>query len=115
MADDDGVEQNGADEDDDLEEVEIVETVVGPDGTVVVDDVVAEVDAEGNVVAAREIVTYTLPDGEVIVEETDVVEVADGEWVVDETVAVVDDEGRLVPVAEEMADIEIDDSGEASD
>src|ERR1039458_3044656 len=38
----------------DLEGVEVITTVVGEDGTVVIDDLVAEVDEEGHIVATDE-------------------------------------------------------------
>jgi alkyl sulfatase BDS1-like metallo-beta-lactamase superfamily hydrolase len=54
----------------DLEPVEVITTVVGDDGTVVIDDLVAEVDEKGNIVATDERVEIDKPDGTVIVDET---------------------------------------------
>ena len=60
-----------------LEGVEVITTVVGDDGTVVIDDLVAEVDTEGNVVATDERIEIDRPDGTVIVDET--FSIADGD------------------------------------
>jgi hypothetical protein len=69
-----------------LETEEVVTVDVEDDGTVVVDDLVAEVDAQGNVIAADELTEVDLPDGTVIV---------------DETFSVADDEGELTVIDEE--------------
>src|SRR5262249_60467525 len=78
MSDAQGEQQEA--EDATLETEEVVTVDVEEDGTVVVDDVVAEVDAEGNVVATDELVEIDMPDGTVIM---------------DETFSVADDQGEL--------------------
>ena len=63
----------------DLEGVEVITTVVGEDGTVVIDDLVAEVDEEGHIVATDERLEIDRPDGTVIVDETFSIAGDDGE------------------------------------
>jgi hypothetical protein len=70
----------------DLESVEVITTVVGDDGTVVIDDLVVEVDQEGRVVATDERVEIDKSDGTVIV---------------DETFSIADEDGQLRPIDEE--------------
>jgi hypothetical protein len=53
-----------------LEGVEVITTVVGDDGTVVIDDLVAQIDEQGHVVATDERLEIDKPDGTVIVDET---------------------------------------------
>jgi len=80
-------------ENDELEEIEVVTTVVGDDGTVVVDDLRAVVDADGNVLATDETIAAEAPDGTIVV---------------DEVLSVAGDDGELVPVEEDVAVIEPD-------
>jgi hypothetical protein len=75
----------------DIEEVEVVTTAVGDDGTVVVDDLKALVDDEGNVLATDETIAVEGPDGTVVV---------------DEVLAVADDDGELVAVEEDVVVVE---------
>jgi hypothetical protein len=79
---------------DDLEVVEIVTSAVGDDGTVVVDDLRAVVDADGNVLAT---------------DETIAAEATDGTIVVDEVVSVADDDGELVAIEEDVTIVDADD------
>ncbi len=54
--------------DDEIEEIEVIEVVTGgvdDEGSMVVDDLVAVVDGEGNVLATDETVTVETPDGDV--------------------------------------------------
>jgi hypothetical protein len=69
-----------------LEGVEVITTVVGEDGTVVIDDLVAEVDQQGHIVATDERLEIDKPDGTVIV---------------DETFSIVDEDGELRTIDEE--------------
>jgi hypothetical protein len=87
-----------ADDNEAIEEVEVVTTAVGDDGTVVVDDLKALVDEDGNVLAT---------------DETIAVEGADGTIVVDEVLSVADDDGELVPVEEDVLVVEAEDEGDA--
>jgi hypothetical protein len=80
------------------EEIDVVEIVteeVTEDGTLVVDDLVAVVDGDGNVLATDETVLIADAEGDVVVDETIAVTNADGELeVVEEDVLVVEgDEG----------------------
>jgi hypothetical protein len=94
VADDDGENSEG------IEEFEVVTTAVGDDGTVVVDDLKALVDEDGNVLAT---------------DETIAVEGADGTVVIDEVLAVADDDGKLVAVEEDVTVIEeVDEEEDAS-
>ena len=81
MADDNAEDSAG------IEEVEVVTTAVGDDGTVVVDDLKALVDEDGNVLATDETIAVEGPDGTVVV---------------DEVLAVADDDGDLVAVEEDV-------------
>jgi hypothetical protein len=65
----------------------VVTTAVGDDGTVVVDDLKALVDEDGNVLATDETIAVEGPDGSVVV---------------DEVLAVADDDGDLVAVEEDV-------------
>jgi hypothetical protein len=76
---------------DELEEVEVVTTAVGDDGTVVVDDLKAIVDEDGNVLATDETIAVEEPDGTIVV---------------DEVIAVADDDGNLVAVEEDVVVVE---------
>jgi hypothetical protein len=76
-----------------LEEIEVITTVVGDDGTVVVDDLRAVVDGDGNVLATDETIAAEAPDGTIVV---------------DEVISVADDDGELVPIEEDVAVIEPD-------
>jgi hypothetical protein len=69
-----------------LEGIEVITTVVGADGTVVIDDLVAEVDEGGHIVATDERVEIDKPDGTVIV---------------DETFSIADEDGGLRPIDEQ--------------
>ena len=72
-----------------------VETeVVDDEGNVVVDDLVAAVDGDGNIVATDETITTVTSDGDVVV---------------DETIAVRGDDGRLHAVEEDVTVVEADD------
>ncbi len=83
-----------SEEHDEISEVEVVSTAVGDDGTVVVDDLKALVDEDGNVLAT---------------DETIAVETADGTIVVDEVIAVADDDGNLIPIEEDVLVVDADD------
>jgi len=83
----------------DLEGVEVITTAVADDGTVIIDDLVAEVDSAGHVVATDERVEIDLPDGTVIV---------------DETFSVADESGELVAIDEDTTVISpVEDQPEA--
>jgi hypothetical protein len=89
------------DEIDDIEEIEVVTTALGDDGAVVVDDLKAVVDGDGNVLATDETIAVETPDGTVVV---------------DEVLAVADDDGDLVSVEEDAVVIEAvddEDDGES--
>jgi hypothetical protein len=81
-------------EHDEISEIEVVTTAVGEDGTVVVDDLKALVDDDGNVLATDETIALETPDGTIVV---------------DEIIAVADDDGTLVPVEEDVLVVEGDD------
>ena len=74
-----------------IEEVEVVSTAVGDDGTVVVDDLKALVDEDGNVLATDETIAVEGPDGTVVI---------------DEVLAVADEDGELEVVEEDVVVIE---------
>jgi hypothetical protein len=76
-----------------IEEVEVVTTAVGDDGTVVVDDLKALVDEDGNVLATDETIAVGAPDGTVVI---------------DEVIAVADEDGELEVIEEDVAVIETD-------
>jgi hypothetical protein len=80
-----------SDEQDDLEEVEVVTTAVGDDGSVVVDELKALVDDDGNVLATDETIAVEEPDGTIVV---------------DEVLAVADDDGELVAIEEDVVVVE---------
>jgi hypothetical protein len=92
-----GMSDETNDPQDDVEVVEIVTSAVGDDGTVVIDDLRAVVDADGNVLATDETIAVEGPDGTIVV---------------DEVVSVVDDDGELVAIEEDVTIVEADD-GEA--
>jgi uncharacterized protein YndB with AHSA1/START domain len=76
-----------------VEEVEVITTAVGEDGTVVVDDVTALVDEDGNVLATDETIAVEGPDGTVVIDEVIAVADADGELVaIEEDVVVIKDD-----------------------
>jgi hypothetical protein len=78
---------------DDIEVVEVVTNAVGDDGSIVVDDLKAVVDADGNVIATEETIAVEGPDGTVVVDEVISVAGADGELVaVEEDVAILEGE-----------------------
>jgi hypothetical protein len=77
-----------------IEEVEVVSTAVGDDGTVVVDDLKAIVDEDGNVLATDETIAVESPDGTVVI---------------DEVLAVADEDGELVALEEDVTVIEEED------
>jgi hypothetical protein len=83
-----------ADDNEGLDEIEVVTTAVGDDGTVVVDDLKAIVDADGNVLATDETIAAEGPDGTIVV---------------DEVISVADDDGELVPIEEDVVVVEGDD------
>ena len=66
-----------------IEEVEVVTTAVGDDGTVVVDDLKALVDEDGNVLATDETIAVEAPDGTIVIDEVIAVADDDGELEVD--------------------------------
>ena len=92
----DALDDAGRDEGD-HEFVDVVNGRVAHGGNVVVDEVVAEVDDEGHVVAT---------------DETIVVETPEGDIVVDETFSVVDAEGELHAIQEDVTVLEAGDSEE---
>ena len=69
----------------------MVTTAVGDDGTVVVDDLKALVDEDGNVLATDETIAVEAPDGTIVV---------------DEVIAVADDDGELEVVEEDVVVVE---------
>ena len=78
-----------------IEEVEVVATAVGDDGSVVVDDLKALVDEDGNVLATDETIAVESPDGTVLVDEVIAVAGEDGELVaIEEDVAVIEEDGE---------------------
>jgi len=81
---------------DDIEVVEVVTSGVDDSGDIVVDDLIAAVDGEGNVLATDETIT---------------VQTAAGDIVVDETISVVGDDGELHAVEEDITVVEVDDEG----
>ena len=66
-------------EDSELEGVEVITMIVGEDGTVVIDDLVSQVDKAGHVVATDEELEIDKPDGTVIIDETFSIADEDGE------------------------------------
>ena len=78
-----------------IDEVEVVTTAVGDDGTVVVDDLKALVDEDGNVLATDETIAAEGPDGTIVV---------------DEVISVAGDDGKLHAVEEDITVIEGDGS-----
>jgi hypothetical protein len=95
----DAEEANGHADDDegDHQFVEVVSGGVDKDGNVVVDEVVAEVDSEGRVVATDETIVVKTPEGDIVV---------------DETFSVADDEGELQPIEEDVTVLEAGDTEE---
>ena len=79
---------------DDISEVEVVTTAAGDDGSVVVDDLKAIVDEDGNVLATDETIAVEGPDGTIVV---------------DEVIAVADDDGDLVEIEEDVVVVEAED------
>lgn len=77
------------------EVIEVITESVNEHGDVMVDDLVAEVDDEGHVVAT---------------DETTVLQTAEGDVVVDETFSVAGDDGTLHPVTEDITVLEADDA-----
>jgi hypothetical protein len=77
-----------------IEEVEVVTTAVGEDGTIVVDDLKALVDDDGNVLATDETIGVEAPDGTIVI---------------DEVIAVADDDGELEVIEEDVVVIEEED------
>jgi hypothetical protein len=80
---------------DEIEEVEVVTGAVGDDGTVVVDDLKALVDADGNVLATDETIAAEGPDGTIVV---------------DEVISVAGDDGELVAIEEDVVIVEGEDA-----
>ena len=78
-----------------IEEVEVVTSAVGDDGTVVVDDLKALVDEDGNVLATDETIAVEGPDGTIVI---------------DEVLSVADDDGDLVAVEEDVVIVDGDDA-----
>ena len=94
-------------EDDGIEEVEVVTTAVGEDGTVVVDDLKALVDEDGNVLATDETIAVEAPDGTVVIDEVIAVADDDGELeVVEEDVVVIEERGRARSALELLQRVE---------
>ncbi len=86
---------NGNAEDDkDLELVEVESQGVDEEGNIVDDDLVVAVDSDGNIVATDETVTVVTADGDVVV---------------DETLSVAGEDGKLHPVEEDVSILEPDD------
>ncbi len=82
------VSNDGSDE---IDIVEIVTEEVSEDGTVVIDDLVAVVDGDGNVLATDETIIAADAEGDVVIDETIAVVNADGELeVVEEDVLLVE-------------------------
>jgi hypothetical protein len=79
-----------------LEEVEVVTSAVGEDGTVVVDDLKALVDEDGNVLATDETIAAEGPDGTIVV---------------DEVISVAGEDGELVAVEEDVVIVEGEEEG----
>src|SRR3954452_24959194 len=76
-----------------IEEVEVVTTAVGDDGTVVVDDLKALVDEDGNILATDETIAVEAPDGTIVIDEVIAVADGDGELeVIEEDVVVIEEE-----------------------
>jgi hypothetical protein len=71
--------------------IEVVTESVDEQGDVIVDDLVAEVDSEGHIVAT---------------DETALLRTAEGDVVVDETFSVVGDDGALHAVSEDLTVLE---------
>jgi hypothetical protein len=89
MSNEDGNDQGG------IEEVEVVTSAVGDDGTVVVDDLKALVDEDGNVLATDETIAAEGPDGTIVVDEVISVAGDGGELVaIEEDVVIVEGEGE---------------------
>ena len=82
--------------DDSLEDTELETEGVDEEGNLVIDEVVAAVDSEREIVATGETVVVVTPDGGVIV---------------DETLSVVGDDGELHAIEEDRSFIESDDKG----
>ena len=95
MGDAEGANERAGDDDGDHQFVEMLSGGVDKDGNLVVDDVVAEVDSVGRVVAT---------------DETIVVETPEGRTVVDETFSVSDDDGDLHPIDEDVTLLEAGDT-----
>ena len=81
-------------DDDTIELVEIGTEEVDEDGNVVLDDLVAALDSDGNIVATTETVIVVTPDGDVVS---------------DETVSVAGDDGELHVIEENVEIAEADD------
>jgi hypothetical protein len=76
---------------DEPEVIEVVTESVDEDGDVIVDDLVAEVDSDGHVMAT---------------DETTLIRTAEGDVVVDETFSVAGEDGTLHAVAEDVTVVE---------
>ena len=86
-----------SDANDNPEEIDVIEVVTGgvdEAGDVVVDDLVAVVDGDGNVLATDETIAVETPEGDVVV---------------DETISVLGDDGELHPVEEDITVVESED------
>jgi hypothetical protein len=77
------------------EAIEVVIETVSEDGDVIVDDLVAEFDSEGHVIA---------------IDEKTVIQMADGDVVVDETFSVAGEDGTIHAITEDVTVVEADDS-----
>ncbi len=78
---------------DGAEVVEVVTTGVDEAGDVIVDDLIAVVDGDGNVLATDETVAVATPEGDILV---------------DETISVMGEDGELHAVEEDVAILEAD-------
>jgi len=72
----------------------VVTTGVDDHGDVIVDDLIAVVDGEGNVLATDETLAVETPEGDIII---------------DETVSVIGEDGELHALEEDVAILEVDD------
>jgi hypothetical protein len=89
--------QHADDGEGDHQFIEVVSGGVDRDGNIVVDEVVAEVDSEGRVIATDETIAVKTPEGDIVV---------------DETFSVADEEGELRPIEEDLTVLEAGDTQE---
>jgi hypothetical protein len=86
-ATEEGGGDSGEESGEELESVEVITGGVDSDGNVIIDDLIAEVDSHGHIVATDEKITIETPQGDVIV---------------DETFSVIGDDGELHAIDEEL-------------